>query len=360
MDLLFDAMKYRFRALKYLAVLTLPLTVAISFSSTGWWCWLPLIYVFGMLPLLELFIRPSEHNLEEAEEEMVRKDRLYDWLLYAMLPLQFAFVFWFCWQHAAALPDGVSLAGRIVGLGLMCGTMGINVGHELGHRPKAYEQRIAQGLLLSSLYMHFFIEHNRGHHKHVSTPEDPASSRMGEWIFTFWLRSLLGSYFSAWRLEFARMQRLGKARLSFSNQMLQFQLVQLALVAGIGLGFGWEVALYFVGAAFIGALLLETVNYIEHYGLSRSETGKGRYERVMPWHSWNSNHALGRLLLFELSRHSDHHYIASRPYPLLRHFDDAPQMPTGYPGMMLMALIPPLWFAIMNPRVRKVQAVVHG
>lgn len=352
-------MKHRFRALKYLAVLSLPLTVAISFTSTGWWCWLPLIYVFGLLPLMELFIRPDEHNMEEAEEEMIRRDRLYDVLLYAMLPLQFAFVGWFCWLHAGAFPDGASLAGRIVGLGLMCGTLGINAGHELGHRSKGYEQRIAQGLLLSSLYMHFFIEHNRGHHKHVSTPEDPASSRMGEWIFSFWLRSIVGSYLSAWRLEFARMRRQEKALLSLSNQMLQFQVIQLVLVGLIAWGFGWQIALCFVGAAFIGALLLETVNYIEHYGLARAQDANGRYERVMPWHSWNSNHALGRLLLFELSRHSDHHYIASRPYPLLRHFDDAPQMPTGYPGMMLMALIPPLWFAIMNPRVKRVQALLH-
>lgn len=330
--------------------------MAISFTQTGLYSWLPLIYVFGVLPFLELFFAPQKANLEAAEETLVKEDPVYDWLLYAMLPLQLCFVGWFCYSLSQGLPDGLTLAGRIVSMGLLCGVLGINVGHELGHRKQQFEQRIAQGLLMTSLYMHFFIEHNRGHHKHVSTDQDPASARFGELLYIFWFRSTINSYLSAWKLEFERMRRQGKAAFSLHNQMLQFQLIQAAFLLTIGLTAGWLVMGYMVLAAVVGFLLLETVNYIEHYGLSRAQDDSGRYERVMPWHSWNSNHVMGRVLLFELSRHSDHHYIASRKYQVLRHFDEAPQMPTGYPGMMLLSLFPPLWFAVMNPRVRAVKA----
>lgn len=136
--------------------------------------------------------------------------------------------------------------------------------------------------------------------------------------------------------------------------MLHFQLIQLAFVGAIGFLFGWKILLYYLAAAVVGFLLLETVNYIEHYGLQRHRTGSGSYERTLPIHSWNSNHILGRLLLFELSRHSDHHFQASRKYQVLRHHDNAPQMPTGYPGMMMLSLLPPAWFVVMNPRVRAV------
>jgi alkane 1-monooxygenase len=135
--------------------------------------------------------------------------------------------------------------------------------------------------------------------------------------------------------------------------MIQFQLIQAAFLFLIYWFFGFFVLTCFLGAALMGILLLETVNYIEHYGLQREQLENGRYERAMPAHSWNSNHVVGRLMLFELSRHSDHHYLASRKYQVLRHHDNAPQMPTGYPGMMLLSLVPPLWFAIMNRRIEK-------
>jgi alkane 1-monooxygenase len=157
-------------------------------------------------------------------------------------------------------------------------------------------------------------------------------------------------YLSAWHIAADEQKKKGKPALHFSNQMLQFQLLQLLFVSAIFIFFGWMVLLSFFVAATIGFLLLETINYIEHYGLERRKTEKG-YERTMPEHSWNSSHVLGRLILFELSRHSDHHYLASRKYQILRHHDQAPQMPTGYPGMVILSLFPPLWFAIMNRRI---------
>jgi alkane 1-monooxygenase len=207
-------------------------------------------------------------------------------------------------------------------------------------------------LLLSTLYMHFFIEHNRGHHKNVSTEDDPATSRYGETLYGFYVRTIRDSWLSAWRLEADRLGKEGLPFWSWRNEMLRFQVIQLAFVSAIYLFFGFFVLCHFLAGAAIGVLLLETVNYIEHYGLMRKKTGD-RYERTLPAHSWNSNHPIGRLLLLELSRHSDHHFMANRKYQILRHFDNSPQMPTGYPGMMLLALIPPLWFRVMHRQIDK-------
>lgn len=152
------------------------------------------------------------------------------------------------------------------------------------------------------------------------------------------------------------MRKKGKPAFSFANEMLQAHLIQLALLLVIYFAFGGVILLYFSAAAFIGITLLETVNYIEHYGLQRRQTSPGKYERALPHHSWNSNHIMGRLMLFELSRHSDHHYLASRKYQVLQHHDDAPQLPTGYPGSMLLALLPPVWFSVMNKKINKMKS----
>lgn len=339
------------RALKYAAVLTLPATVAVAFLRTDGWTFLPLIYAFGIVPLIELFIRPDDKNLDQAELELVKNDRMYDAMVRLMMPIQFAFLGWFLFAVSdPELPTQV-LVGRITAMGMLCGVVGINVAHELGHRANKLDQFLAKSLLLSSLYTHFYIEHNRGHHKNVATPDDPASSRRNETLYAFWVRSMVGGYLSAWQLERERLQRANQSVLSLHNEMVRFQLLHLILLAIVFLAFGGWVTLWFVLAALMGGVLLETVNYIEHYGLKREVNERGRYERVMPVHSWNSNHVVGRILLFELSRHSDHHYKASKPYQTLENMSDAPQLPTGYPGMMLLATIPPLFFAVMNRKV---------
>ena len=250
----------------------------------------------------------------------------------------------------------VDTAGRIWVMGLLCGVFGINVGHELGHRVNAFEQTLAKALLLTSLYMHFFTEHNKGHHKRVATPDDPSSARYGEMIYTFYFRTILFSYLSAWHIANDELKKKGSPVISLKNEMIQFHLIQAMFVGFIFWQFGALITLYFLASAGIGILLLETVNYIEHYGLQRKSTGEGKYERAMPEHSWNSDHVIGRLMLFELSRHSDHHYMASRKYQVLRHHDHSPQMPTGYPGMMLLSLVPPLWFRVMNQKIKKLNA----
>ena len=208
--------------------------------------------------------------------------------------------------------------------------------------------------------MHFFIEHNRGHHKNVSTDEDPASARRGEMLYAFWMRSVVTGWISAWKIENIRLAKLNLSWYSLRNEMLIYQFIQVGLLVLITLLFGWQAMLAFVAAATIGFLLLETVNYIEHYGLRRKKVDGEYYEKVMPVHSWNSDHPIGRLMLFELTRHSDHHYMASRKYQILRHFDKSPQMPTGYPGMMILSLFPPLWFKVMHAHIDKYKATEIG
>jgi alkane 1-monooxygenase len=343
----------RLRAFKYASPFLVYTGSLLAFFSTGIAVWLPLIYAFAIIPLLELFLKPNTQNLSAAEEEMVRKDRIYDVLLWLVVPFQYTALICFLYVVSHQSHNTIDLVGKTAVMGLLCGTFGINVGHELGHRVNAFEQRLAQALLLTSLYTHFFIEHNKGHHKHVATPQDPSSARLGEPLYLFWLRTVSGTYGSAWRIANEEARKKGHAAFSLHNEMLQLQLVQLLFVLVIYFVFGGFATILFIAAAVMGFLLLETVNYIEHYGLQRKQVAEGKYERALPGHSWNSNHVIGRVMLFELSRHSDHHYLTSRKYQILRHHDDSPQMPTGYPGMMLMALVPPVWFWVMNRRIRK-------
>ena len=344
-------MSYRF--IKYFLALTVPFLAYFSFNGTGIITYAPMIEAFLVIPLLELFFKPNSNNLNDAEEEMAKEDISYDIVLYLLVPI----IFFLLWEFLLSMRENISLfdkIGRILSMGLICGGFGINVAHELGHRNNKFEQFLSKTLLLSSLYMHFFIEHNRGHHKRVSTMEDPSSARYGENIFSFWLRSVLSGYVSAWNIEFKRLKRINKYKFSIQNEMLRFQIIQLFFVFIIYSLFGFDITVYYLCSATMGFLLLETVNYIEHYGLQRKINSNGKYERVQPFHSWNSNHPIGRIMLFELSRHSDHHYNSYRKYQVLKNHNNSPEMPTGYPGMMILSLIPPLWFFVMNKRIKKI------
>lgn len=328
------------------AVLTL-----ISLLVGGWTSFLAPVVIFGVAPLIEHFFRNAAwltENLDAAEESMVRNAKTYDWVIWLSVPIQFGLLAFFLYRVAYTPLTPVEWIGMTVSMGTSCGILGINAAHELGHRRKVSEQRMAKALLLTSLYCHFFIEHNRGHHALVATEEDPASARYGEWLYTFIPRSMVGGWLGAWALERTRLSARGARVFSWQNEMLRLQLLQLAFCVVITLAFGWEGLGAFILVALIGGILLESVNYLEHYGLSRTLQADGRPERVLPIHSWNSNLPLGRYLLFELSRHSDHHAHARRKYQTLRHFEYAPQLPTGYPGMIVLAWMPPLWFAVMH------------
>jgi len=338
------------RALRYMMAYSLPATVGVSFLSQGWLCYLPLLYGFGCIPLLDQLIGPKAGNLSPDAEASVRADRMYDMVIYMALPVQLGMLVWFLFSVQVPMPTS-DLVGKITAMGMMCGVLGINVAHELGHRPKAPEKFMAKTLLATSLYMHFYIEHNKGHHRNVGTSIDGATARRNEGIYVFWCRTLVQSFRSAWQIT---AKELGRKKLrvwSLNNELIQMLLLQLVLCLAIALIFSWWVLLCFIGAAFMGILLLETVNYIEHYGLYRKKINEFRFEDVEPSHSWNSDHALGRIVLFELTRHSDHHYEPSKHYQLLNSMQGASQLPAGYPAMMLLSLVPPVWFMVMNPRL---------
>ncbi|MBK8698630.1 MAG: alkane 1-monooxygenase [Saprospiraceae bacterium] len=337
--------------LKYMMVYLIPLMVWFSLYQKGWYAFIVLAFVFGLIPLLELFLPGTKRNLSEIEEEIEKENRFYDLILFSLVPMQYFLWYYFLQQINAGDMTWYESLGMITAFGVSCGVLGINAAHELGHRQTWYEKLMSKMLLATTLYLHFFIEHNRGHHRNVATDLDPASGKWGESIYVFFIRTIRDSWISAWKLEGDRLKKANLPFWSIHNEMLWYQFVHLTIIAAVASVYGLQVALLYLGSAIIGILLLETVNYIEHYGLRRRNTPGGTYERTMPIHSWNSNNPLGRILLLELTRHSDHHYMANRKYQILRHFDESPQMPTGYPGMMLLSFIPPLWFKVMHRKI---------
>lgn len=343
--------RVRLRALRYLAALLPPLIAVFGLTGRGPITWALPFHAFLVIPLLELLLPRRTDSLSEVQEQAALDDPLFDILVHLIVPVQWCMLLLFLFHIAEPGPALWERIGRVATMGILCGIHGINVAHELGHRAKRWERDLARALLLTSLYMHFIIEHNRGHHKRVATAEDPASARYGETLYAFWLRSVAFSWVSAWRIEAERQRRAGRPVWNVYNEMLVAMAWQTALLVAIASIFGPATLLAFIGAATIGFLLLETVNYIEHYGLRRKPGALGGYQRVQHVHSWNSDHLLGRVTLFELSRHSDHHWKASRPYQVLRSVEEAPQLPTGYPGTMLLSLLPPLFFHVMHPRL---------
>jgi alkane 1-monooxygenase len=340
---------------KYFLANIVPALVWVGLAWGGVWSWAALIFIFGIVPFVEQFFKGSTKNHLETTEDSRSKRLFFDVLLWINVPIVYFTVGWYLFflLENFATTSWLELMGLTLGVGIVCGSNGINVAHELGHRSTRFDQFLSKMLLLPSLYLHFFIEHNRGHHKHVATEHDPASSKFGENLYAFWIRSVSGCWLSAWKIQADDLKKSGHSFFSAKNEMLGFQLIQIALLGAIFYLFGIIGLVGFLFTATVGFLLLETVNYIEHYGLRRKKLENGRFEPVLPRHSWNSNHEIGRILLYELTRHSDHHYKSTRKYQVLRHHDESPQLPFGYPGSIMLALMPPVWFRVMDKRVRE-------
>ncbi len=343
------------KPLSYILVYSLPVTVLYSMNREGLISFLPLVVFFVFVPLLELFLSPDHSNLKAEVVEKEKGNRVYDWVMFMAVPIQLSVLIYFLIVINTTPFGSITYFGRIVSMGLMCGVMGINIGHELGHRSKRLHQFLGEILLLTSLNTHFLPYHNLGHHYDVATPLDSATAKKNQLLYTFWFTSHFGSYIKAWQIENKRMKKNNTGRLSFHNKMVVYTLANIILLSAIFLVFNLAGLIAFVLAATGGILLLETVNYIEHYGLLRKKNPNGRYERVQHHHSWNSDHPIGRLLLFNLSRHSNHHYRASKKYQILESMPESPQMFTGYPGMMVLAFFQPLWFYVMNKKLTEIQ-----
>ena len=312
--------------------------------------WIPAAVVYVAIPLLDVVLDEDLNNPPEEVVPLLEADSYYRWAAYALVPvLWIAFLANAYFVGTQDLPWTAVLA-IAVNIGILCG-FAINLGHELGHKKSRLERNLATSVLALGAYGHFAIDHNRGHHRHVATPEDCASSRMGETLYTFAMRELPGAFRRAWFLEAGRLERHEKSVWSFENEILRAGLITAGVSVGLLLAFGPIMIPYLLVTYFIGAFHLTLANYIEHYGLLRQKRPNGLYERCQPHHSWNSNHICSNWALYHLQRHSDHHANPGRRYQSLRHFDGLPTLPNGYFGMFLVALVPPLWFRVMDPLV---------
>ncbi|MFI5721012.1 alkane 1-monooxygenase [Nocardia sp. NPDC051750] len=312
--------------------------------------WIGPILVLVVIPVLDVTVGCDGTSPRDEDYEALSNDRYYRWCTFLFLPIQFIglVIAGYMWTSPElALIDKLGLTAT---LGIVSG-VGINAAHELGHRAEHLERWLAKIALAQSGYGHFFIEHNRGHHVRVATPEDPASARFGESLWAFIPRSIVGGFRSALTLERERLSRKGKRWFCRDNQLLQAWSMSVVLFGSMILVFGPGLIPFLVLQAAIGIGLLETVNYLEHYGLLRARRADGRYERCSPRHSWNSDRLVTNVFLLHLQRHSDHHANPGRRYQTLRSSDEAPQLPFGYATMLLIAAVPPLWRAVMDHRV---------
>jgi alkane 1-monooxygenase len=327
------------------------LAVHVTGFAAFWWC--GPVLTLGILPLVDRVVGSDSDNPSDSALEWLKNDPFYRWVTFLYLPGQYLSLAFACWLWSGGgwlTMTFVDRAGLMVTVGIT-GGIAINAAHELGHRRTRLERRLSKLALAQTGYGHFFVEHNRGHHVRVATSEDPASARLGESLYRFVPRSVLGGMRSAWRIEAGRLAHTGRARLSLRNDILNAWLLTVGLFVALVGWFGVGVLPWLVGQAVIGFCLLETVNYLEHYGLRRQQLPNGRYERVGPAHSWNSNTVVMNVFLFHLQRHSDHHANPQRRYQALRDADEAPQLPAGYGAMMLLAMLPPLWRRVMDRRV---------
>jgi alkane 1-monooxygenase len=331
-----------------------PLIGLYLVSVTGWAVFyaLTLVIWYALIPALDVLLGNDPNNPPEAAVERLEADRYYRILTYLTVPVHYASLIVSAWWVATQPMAWWEVVALALSLGIANG-LALNTGHELGHKKEAFDRWMAKIVLAVVGYGHFFIEHNKGHHRDVATPEDPATSRMGESIYKFSLREIPGAFKRAWNLEKVRLARVNKGVWSLDNEIILPLLISIVLYASLLLAFGLSPKLLVflpIQMAF-GWWQLTSANYIEHYGLLREKIADGRYERAQPRHSWNSNHIASNLILFHLQRHSDHHAHPTRHYQSLRDFQGLPELPSGYPGMFLMAMIPPVFRSVMDRRV---------
>ena len=311
---------------------------------------MPVVFIFVVVPIMDAIFGEDMNNPPEEVVGDMSKDQYYRLLVISTVPL-----FWLGFLSTAWLVGTHdlpwwSILALVIGAGTTNGSS-LTTGHELGHKQSSVDRFFAKLACAVCGYAHFCIEHNRGHHVWVSTPEDPASSRMGESIYHFASRELPGTFVRGWEQEKLRLSKRGKGFWSVENDILQGYAITISVAIALVAWLGWEVLPFIIAHHFVGWYGLTQANYVEHYGLLRQKLPNGRYEAVQPRHSWNTNHIFSNLITFHLQRHSDHHANALRPYQALRDFPNLPRLPSGYPGMYLLAAIPPLWYRVMDPKV---------
>ena len=321
-------------------------------SETGNQAWLllPLFLGYVAAPILDWILGEDRNNPPDEVVQQLDRDYYYRFLTYAVVPLHFLTLFGAAWWAGTQSLHWWAFLGLAVVAGITSG-LGINTGHELGHKKSRFERWLAKIVLAVPVYGHFWIEHNRGHHRDVSTPEDPASARMGESIYRFSRREIPGAFQRAWSIEKERLARRGRSVWNADNQILHSMSLSAAIQLGLLIAFGWKMIPFLAVHNIFAWWQLTSANYVEHYGLLRQKDANGKYERCQPHHSWNSNHIFSNLVLFHLERHSDHHAHPLRRYQSLRNFDDLPTLPYGYFGAYLLSYVPWLWYRVMDRRL---------
>lgn len=336
--------------LKYLMSYSIAVTAFIGILVGGPFVYLTLIYTFVFIPILESNTKEYLNEYSDDEKKSRNLDPFFDFLLYLNIPIVYG-IFFVSLNTLLNTDSAYEIIGIILSASIVMATNGINVGHELGHRKSLFSRTCSKLLYLPCHYMHFFIEHNYGHHINVATPDDPATAKYKQNLYSFWISSVTKTYLSAWRIQLKLLRVSKQSFISLKNDMIFYTLFQISFLIFIYLNYGLIITIYSVFMSVVSFLFLETINYVEHYGLLRRIKSNGRYERVKPNHSWNSNHTIGRITLYELTRHSDHHFKSSKKYQVLESIEDSPQLPYGYPTSILISFFPPLWFRIMNPLV---------
>ncbi|MDA9883554.1 alkane 1-monooxygenase [Flavobacteriaceae bacterium] len=336
--------------LKYLMSYSIAVTAFIGILVGGPYVYLTVVYTFIFIPILELNTKEYINEYSDDEKKSRNLDPFFDFLLYLNIPIVYG-IFFFSLNTLVHTNSISEIIGIILSASIVMATNGINVGHELGHRKSLFSRTCSKLLYLPCQYMHFFIEHNFGHHINVATPNDPATAKYKQNLYSFWISSVTKTYISAWKIQLKLLRVSKLSFISIKNDMIFYTLFQVSFLIFIYLNYGLIITIYSVFMSVVSFLFLETINYVEHYGLLRKINSNGRYERVKPHHSWNSNHTIGRITLYELTRHSDHHFKSSKKYQVLESIEDSPQLPFGYPTSILISFFPPLWFRIMNPLV---------
>lgn len=344
--------KKRYLWLLGIVVMGLPLYGYGLYRWTGLslFFWVTPLIVYTLIPLFDRLIGEDESNPPDSSMATLAQEKYYRYVVYAAIPAQY--LSFIGGTYLAVRGDLVwyQWLGLLVSVGMTSG-LAINVGHELGHQTSKLERWLAKIALAPVMYGHFYVEHNRGHHVRVATPEDPATSRFGESFYEFLPRCVYGSIKSAWEIEKQRLEKQGKSVWSPENDNLQAWAVTVTLFAAMTAWLGWWALPFMIVQGAYGGSLLEVVNYLEHYGLRRQKKADGSYERCQPHHSWNSNHTATNIFLYHLQRHSDHHANPTRSFQTLRNFEGVPRLPSGYAGMIVVAYLPSLWFRLMDPKV---------
>ncbi len=338
--------------LKYIGAAVIPLLGLLTFQTTGIIAYLGLIFLYMLVPVVEQLIPQDTYNLSKAERELAEEDRYYDLVIFLMVPLHLFVIYVFLMGITGPGLTTADLIARVLMMGTILGVNGINIGHELGHKTKnALKQFLAQIMLTTSFQNHFMPYHNAGHHRDVGTPEDLSSARKGDNFYFFAVKSQVGGYFKTWTIEANRLVAQGKNQ--WLNPMILYTVLPVLLLSGIYFYFGLFATICYFIAGIYGISILEAQNYFAHYGLRRKKMPNGRYEGVSPKHSWNSDHIIGRILLFELTRHSDHHHMGAKPYQVLDSKQDSPLLPFGYPMMLILSYFPFLFRPIMAKQLER-------